>query len=263
MDTLPFDILEIILSMVPDSTLLTMQRDRQIRQKIRTVYKSNTFWKKKVEVKLKRNINISVFKWKNVYYHIGKDLNKTFLNAIDTRNIDLVKVLLTQPGVNPAHNHNIAVKKAIDVNCIEIVKLLAQDPRVDVTVESNRPLYKALRNRSVDIVKFLLNDKRINESCNHDHVISHAAMYGMTEVVRLLIGDPRVDPSVKDNYVIKHAIKYGHVDVVKIGMQSNTDLRSLLEDPRVDPSVLYSYPKKLLMYVCNILYIGIDSLYIF
>jgi hypothetical protein len=47
-------------------------------------------------------------------------------------------------------------------NSAEVVKLLLTDPRVDPSFNENEPIYNASSNGHLSIVKMLVNDTRVN-----------------------------------------------------------------------------------------------------
>jgi len=92
MDTLSNDLSEIILAYLPDSTLLSMLKDPQLRYRIKDIYNSNTFWKRKVENKLGYDIDMYSSNWKDIYENINEDLNKSFRGAAENGRTDVVKL---------------------------------------------------------------------------------------------------------------------------------------------------------------------------
>jgi len=123
MDTLNNDVSEIILAYLPDNTLLTMQNDSQLRYRIRDVYNSNTFWKRKVENKLGYDIDMYTIDWKDIYENINEDLNMSFRDAIYNGDTDVVKLLLNDPRVDPASENNNAIRGAAEYGRTDVVKL--------------------------------------------------------------------------------------------------------------------------------------------
>ena len=67
-----------------------------------------------------------------------------FAHAIIKGDIELVKLLLSDPRVDPSADNNFAIKKAAENGHYKIVKLLLNDPRVDPSVEVFNSLLNAL-----------------------------------------------------------------------------------------------------------------------
>ena len=151
-------------------------------------------------------------------------MNDEFIGAAQTGDINKVKLLLTNPEVNPAAIDNRAILLASENGHTEIVRLLLSDPRVDPTAENNWAIRSASRHGHTEVVRLLLADPRVDPAANDNYVIRLASLYDRTEVVKLLLTDSRVDPAANNNLAIRWASENGHVEVVRL----------LLTDPRVD-----------------------------
>jgi len=150
-----------------------------------------------------------------------------FFDAILNSNVKRVKLLLSDPNIDPSENDNEAIQKASRNGQFEIVKLLLSDSRVDPSANDNYPLKWAALLGDFEIVKLLLSDPRVDPSEEDNFALMWAGINGHIEIVKLLLSDPRVDPSVGDNQAIREASNHGRYEIVKL----------LLSDPRVDPSV--------------------------
>jgi len=137
----------------------------------------------------------------------------------------VVRMMLTDPRVDPGANDNIAIWMASQYGYTEIVKLLLADPRVDPGARENVAIWMASQYGYTEVVRLLLADPRVDPSTHDNIAIRWASEYGYTEVVKLLLADPRVDPDANNNEAIRWASSYGHTEVVRL----------LLADPRVDP----------------------------
>lgn len=156
-----------------------------------------------------------------------------FFDAVKQNDIETVKLLLSDPHVNPQLNDNWAIRWSSVYGRLEIVKLLLFDGRANPGALNNESIIVASANGYTEVVRLLLQDKRVDPSANNNSAIQWASQNGHTEVVRLLLSDPRVDPSVKDNIAIRFASAYDHLDVVKL----------LLQDPRVDFDAIHEKMK--------------------
>lgn len=106
----------------------------------------------------------------------------------------------TEASVN--HNPQDALFKASGIVNVELVRLVLRDPRVNPAHDNNRAIAVASENGHVEVVRLLLGDSRVNPADNKNEVIQYALTHGHLEVVRLLLTDPRVNPADYDNWVI-------------------------------------------------------------
>lgn len=137
----------------------------------------------------------------------------------------IVKILLTDPRVNPQSRNNYAIRYASCNGYLDIVNLLLADSRVDPSANDNFALRMACWNGHAKVLSALLADSRVDPSANDNEAIQKASRFGHLEVVKLLLLDSRVDPSANDNYAIWFASWHDHTDVVKV----------LFADYRVNP----------------------------
>ena len=152
------------------------------------------------------------------YLRIYMDL----VTACKNGDIRSVRLLLKDPHVNPADDHNQAIIQASAHGHEDIVRLLMSDARVNAADENSIALYWAAINGYDRVVRLLLNDPRINPVMS----FLEACEEGQTESVRILLADPRVDPAVNNNQAIIKASSNGHVEIVRL----------LMADPRVNPT---------------------------
>jgi ankyrin repeat protein len=157
-----------------------------------------------------------IFYWE--YISIYMDL----VTACKNGDIQSVRLLLEDPLVNPADDHNQAIILASAHGHEDIVRLLMADPRVNPADKNSIALYWAAINGYPNVVRLLLNDPRINPVMS----FLEACEEGQTESVRILLADRRVDPSVNRNQAIIKASSKGHVEIVRL----------LMADPRVNPT---------------------------
>jgi hypothetical protein len=113
---------------------------------------------------------------------------------------------------------------------IPLLKLLLTDPRIDPSVESNAAIRTASQYGQAEVVKLLLADPRVDPSADNSSALRMACLAeGQVEVVKLLLADKRVDPSARDNLAFQSACYVCDLNVMKL----------LLADPRVDPSACF------------------------
>ena len=115
--------------------------------------------------------------------------------ACQMGHIDIVRILLADPRVDPSDYDNFAIRKASQYGRFEVVKLLLADPRVDPTVYDNKAIRWASRYGRLEVVDLLLADSRVDPSDYDNKAIRWASANGHFEIVKLLLADPRVDAS--------------------------------------------------------------------
>ena len=97
-------------------------------------------------------------------------------NAILKNNIDIVKLLLADPRVDPTESvdsscvSNYAIRVASENGYVDIVKLLLEDERVDPFDNYNYAIKYAYENGHIDIVELLWNDKRVKCTLQNDNL---------------------------------------------------------------------------------------------
>jgi ankyrin repeat protein len=135
----------------------------------------------------------------NIDPAIDKRLNGRGKSAIrlasKNGHVEVVKLLLNDPRVDPSAENNYAIRLASENGHVEAVKLLLNDPRVDPSAENNDAIRWASKNGHAEVVKLLLNDPRIDPSDDNNDAIRCASWNGHSEVVKLLLNDSRVDQS--------------------------------------------------------------------
>jgi ankyrin repeat protein len=134
----------------------------------------------------------------------------------------IVQKFLILDHTNPAFEKRLnerlesAIRFASGYGNVEVVKLLLNDPRVDPSAHDNYAIRWASRNGHVEVVKLLLNDPRVDPSADNNCAIRWASRNGHVEVVKLLLNYPRVDPSAYNNDAMRCAPENGHAEVVKL-----------------------------------------------
>ncbi len=90
------------------------------------------------------------------------DYNNVFQSVLSHNYVEIVKLLLADPRIDPGYADNICIKEASQHGFVEIVKALLADPRVDPSANHNRALEYAMENEHHEIVILLLADPRVN-----------------------------------------------------------------------------------------------------
>lgn len=148
---------------------------------------------------------------------------KDFLNAVISNDVETVGYYLDDPDIDPADEHNQALRAASEEGHTQMVKLLLTDPRVHPMQEIENlednddvvdPLIVACQHGYIDVVKVLLADPRVDPGEYNNQAIQNAILCGFAEIVALLMQDPRVDPAKGD--LLFHAVQEGEAKIVKI-----------------------------------------------
>lgn len=136
--------------------------------------------------------------------------------AVSTGNIELVKQLLSEPGVNPVVERGNPLWFAVNKGYVKIVKLLLNDPRVDPSIKGNYLIQSATFDGKTEIVKLLLSDPRVDPTTQSNYCIRWASAQGFTDIVKLLLRNYRVNPFVGDNFAVYWSNFHGYYEIVKM-----------------------------------------------
>ncbi|KAJ3329221.1 hypothetical protein HDU76_008373 [Blyttiomyces sp. JEL0837] len=129
---------------------------------------------------------------------------------------DVLKVLLNVPGVDATGNSNIALRSSARSGNVDILRMLLAIPGVDPTVMDNCVLQSAVSNGHFDYVKVLLQVPAVDPTCNDNEAVRTAAVNGYVDIVKLLLEVPEVNAAAMENESIRLAARYGHAEVVKV-----------------------------------------------
>jgi hypothetical protein len=80
-------------------------------------------------------------------------------------------------------------------NCAPLLKILLSDPRVDPSADNQHLIRLACRKGRVEVVKVLLADQRVDPLADNQSSIYDASERGHADVVKVLLADQRVDIS--------------------------------------------------------------------
>eukprot|EP01127_Copromyxa_protea_P018698 TRINITY_DN5942_c0_g1_i1.p1 TRINITY_DN5942_c0_g1~~TRINITY_DN5942_c0_g1_i1.p1 ORF type:complete len:668 (-),score=42.23 TRINITY_DN5942_c0_g1_i1:77-2080(-) len=127
---------------------------------------------------------------------------------------EVVAHLLEMKCVDPRPGNPLAA--ACESGSIDIVRMLLSDPRVDPTADESMPIQLAAQSGHSQIVEILLKDGRSDPNRALGNPLVCACAYGDTKVVQMLLADSRVDPTVRDNLPLSRACEQNAIDVVKL-----------------------------------------------
>jgi len=277
------DVLEEILLKLDDKSINTLKTvNVNFFRDIEKIEEKEEFWRKKLSNYLEFEVFDRVDNWRTMYinsvlvqkYLFGliefdypEIINGLIKNGLDpTLNhdaairfaarkgrVNIVKVLLADPRVDPSALNNYAFSQAAAGNHLEVMQLLLsdsrfrmndllfidictsgflsgaktllKDSRTDPSIRNNTAFICAAWNNHVEIVKLLLTDSRVDPTAQNNKALMKVSKEGRAETLKLLLKDPRVDPSVRQNKALENAIYHRKAEIVKL----------LLSDSRVDP----------------------------
>ena len=126
-----------------------------------------------------------------------------------------VKALLDDGRSDP----NKGIIPAIVNKHVDIVRLLLEDPRVDPSENDHEPIKIALKHDISEIIIMqLLKHDHVDPSFNHNQVFLHASRRGYINVVEHLLEDDRTKPQVITALDI--TLQYKHFDIFKIILET-------------------------------------------
>lgn len=124
-----------------------------------------------------------------------------FKEAIEKNNLTKIQLLLNDNRFDPSAYNNyytlFAIVFASQNGHSDIVKLLLSDPRVDPTDDNNFSIIMASKNGHREVVKLLLNDNRIIPAKYSNYAIQQACQNGHTDIVQLLWQNKKVKNTLK------------------------------------------------------------------
>ena len=137
-------------------------------------------------------------------------MNQEFIDAIQKGDTDKVKLLLTNPKVNPAADNNHAIQSASVNGRTGVVRLLLNDPRVDPADDNNFAIRLASGQGHIEIVRLLLADPRVDwrlASTNiKEELIKNTENLLKNELTTSYLSLERTTPQIKYDQTVKSAV---------------------------------------------------------
>lgn len=184
----------------------------------------------------------------NMEDFVRRVLENEIVRAVVGNNFDRFTELMNAGEIDPAVEHNYALREAIQLNRKDMVRMLLEDERVIQTIDPRDILVSTFRvmdpelfqivldrveppneiladvmvYERLDLLEILLRDDRI--VIDPIRTLDVAIEVGNNEIVNLLLNDERIELNVD------HLIRAIRNDV---GIEI---IRTLLEDGRIDPS---------------------------
>jgi ankyrin repeat protein len=144
-------------------------------------------------------------------------LNKMFVELVDIGcHLEIIKMLLLDPRVDPAFNSNQAIVSASENNHAETVAILLSDPRINPDDRRNSAIGYASERGHIAVVELLLKDPRVNAGGDRNYALRNTFGNNHVEIAKLLLQDPKVDPNSITEYAITTALKKGYMEIVKL-----------------------------------------------
>ena len=168
--------------------------------------------------------NVEIVKTLIIEYNMDPSDPDIIITAMKSKNLDIFITLLEDRRVNLININNEIVEN-LHRTSVEIAKVILSNPNIDPSFGDNIALIGAVKNNNVEIIKLLLTDERIDPSYPNNELIILAAMNPQNGTIfDMLMKDNRVDPSARNNLALTKAIvTHGY----------NPNVLKLVEDPRV------------------------------
>ncbi len=153
---------------------------------------------------------------------------ENFIAFCEHGRIDGVIRGLKDPKVNPDYN-GAAICRAAENDKIEVVKLLLQDPRINPFTSNNYVLKIAIAYNNIEIVKLILNKFDIN--LKSDDFVIEAVIYNRDEILDIFLTyDKDINVNESNNLfhscAVEEAVKRDNYDVLYVMFKHNKiDLR--------------------------------------
>jgi len=130
---------------------------------------------------------------------------------------EIVRLLLTDPRVDPKADTHYSLRTASKKGHTDVVKVLLESGRVDPAGSDNYAILKACTGGHTSIVSMLLADSRVDPNCRAHKPLLRASEGGHLDILKMLLSDERVDPwATKDSATcFQRSARAGHLELVK------------------------------------------------
>lgn len=196
-----------------------------LRSRIDVNFKNNAAIKRAIEY---GHTNTAMLLLADPRFRIGTLYQELFNSAVHAGNVTIVQFFLQQSHItiDAATANNQPIKTAAVHGHVEIMRLLLSCPGVDPAADDNAPIQHAVGWNRVEAARLLLStDIRVDPTCHEDYLLPLAVREGYIDMVRLLLADSRIDPSSSYNMSIIRAAQRNQIEVARL----------LLADARVKP----------------------------
>ena len=142
--------------------------------------------------------------------------------------IEIVRLLLKDPRVDPGAHHNSAICHAVYSEYPDIVRLLLTYETVDPTIQDNLVLTYAIQHGYIDIFRDLYGRQQVYSSLNNPSILlvflKTACSKGHTAIFQLLLTDSRLE-LITHPYVIADLIlvvcELGHHEILQLMLEDS------------------------------------------
>ncbi len=152
------------------------------------------------------------------------------VKAINKNQLEMVRVLLADPKIDPCCNQNEPLRTAVITGNLKISKILIEDPRVKVCGQNRHMLIRlAVSKCSVKMVKLILQFPEVDPAgVVEDPTITNAKKLtvnpttfdiavskGSLEIIQLLLADERTNSQYYTGYTIAIALRMNKFDIAR------------------------------------------------
>lgn len=123
---------------------------------------------------------------KGTNYLNKEHLEYSLYNATFRKNIDIVKILIFDVGVNSFANSNGLLLSASESGHDEILKILLAQKNPSLIADGPTLLLLACINGRINTIKILLSDDRINLTANIEQLLKSAKNLGQIDIIKIL-----------------------------------------------------------------------------
>ncbi|KAJ3227971.1 hypothetical protein HK099_007840 [Clydaea vesicula] len=238
MNKLPFDIWEIIVSLLDWKSTLNLKMTEKFlnvninfsTDQILAIVRSHYVYDNNLKTKLMESINWNYFRYDKLF-NKGVDLVSI---AAKIGSLKILKILIRK-GFDMHYNNDEPFVNACKFGHVKIVRYFVYELNFNPALLNNISIREAAIGNQLDVVRFLLQDSRVSETIRHrvnpsagDFLsFKWAVLNQNLHMVKVLLMDFRVNPTTDKNYPIRIASQLGNENIVK----------TLLQDSRVNPSV--------------------------
>eukprot|EP00029_Vermamoeba_vermiformis_P010370 TRINITY_DN5418_c0_g1_i1.p1 TRINITY_DN5418_c0_g1~~TRINITY_DN5418_c0_g1_i1.p1 ORF type:complete len:485 (-),score=79.51 TRINITY_DN5418_c0_g1_i1:7-1461(-) len=187
------------------------------------------------------------------------------VKAINKNQLEVVKVLLADPKIDPSFNRNEALRTAVMTGNITAAKILLEDPRVGVCGQNRHMLIRlAVSNNSAKMVKLILNFPEVDPAgvveeptitdtkkltvnpTTFDIAVSHNSL----KIIRILLADKRINAFYYTGYTIAIALRMNRISIARTLL--NDEKTTLIDSSHYQIIVKLAVKKQLLDVVTKV-----------
>lgn len=157
------------------------------------------------------------------------------LTAVESDNIETLRVLLQDGREDPSYDESVALKTAVDLGQTEMVKLLLADGRSDPSESHNEAIHDAVKYSFNDIFDLLVEDervqicaRRVSDGYGLEDAILRGNAYVVSRILDVDLEERGVDVGLR--WAINLAAKIGQTKIMALLLDSGTQNEYGLRD---------------------------------